>query len=86
MMRIEGGNCVCVQGESYMDVLRRLKPFISELETEDNILIISHQATVRLVETEDNILTISLQATVRLVETEDNIHYLPPGYSQVSGD
>ena len=30
-----------------MDVVKRLKPMMAELEIEDNILIISHQATLR---------------------------------------
>ena len=30
-----------------MDVVKRLKPMMAELELEDNILIISHQATLR---------------------------------------
>jgi 6-phosphofructo-2-kinase/fructose-2,6-biphosphatase len=37
------------QGESYMDVVKRLKPMMAELELEDNILIISHQATLRCI-------------------------------------
>lgn len=35
------------QGESYMDVVQRLRPIFEDLETEDNLLIISHQATIR---------------------------------------
>jgi len=35
------------QGESYMDVVNRLKPIFDELKTEDNLLIVSHQATIR---------------------------------------
>jgi len=35
------------KGESYMDVVKRLKPFLAELEAEDNVLVISHQATIR---------------------------------------
>ena len=39
-----------MQGESYVDVVSRLKPVLEELETEaDNLLIISHQATIRSV-------------------------------------
>jgi len=37
------------QGESYMDVVARLKPLVSELEQDDNILVISHQATIRCI-------------------------------------
>jgi len=38
------------QGESYLDVVDRLKPVLEELETEaDNVLIISHQATIRCI-------------------------------------
>lgn len=35
------------KGESYMDVVKRLQPVFQELDTEDNLLIISHQATIR---------------------------------------
>lgn len=35
------------KGESYMDVVHRLQPVFQELDTEDNLLIISHQATIR---------------------------------------
>jgi len=35
------------EGESYMDVVERLKPVLQELETATNLLIISHQATIR---------------------------------------
>jgi len=35
------------EGESYMDVVNRLSPVLRELETETNLLIISHQATIR---------------------------------------
>eukprot|EP00088_Acartia_fossae_P032557 TRINITY_DN3331_c0_g1_i2.p1 TRINITY_DN3331_c0_g1~~TRINITY_DN3331_c0_g1_i2.p1 ORF type:complete len:249 (+),score=50.53 TRINITY_DN3331_c0_g1_i2:349-1095(+) len=35
------------EGESYMDVVNRLKPVLEDLETENNLLIISHQATIR---------------------------------------
>lgn len=34
-------------GESYRDVLVRLEPVIMELERQDNILIIGHQAIIR---------------------------------------
>jgi len=46
------------KGESYMDVVKRLKPIFEELETEDNILIISHQATIRC------LLTILLRSSM----------------------
>jgi len=36
-------------GESYMDVLERLKPVMVELERKENLLIVSHQATLRCV-------------------------------------
>ena len=32
-----------------MDVVARLKPLVAELEQDDNILVISHQATIRYV-------------------------------------
>jgi 6-phosphofructo-2-kinase/fructose-2,6-biphosphatase len=35
------------EGESYMDVVGRLEPVLEELNTETNLLIISHQATIR---------------------------------------
>lgn len=35
------------EGESYMDVVHRLQPVLEELETETNLMIISHQATIR---------------------------------------
>jgi len=36
-------------GESYMDVVQRLKPVVDALKEEDNLLIISHQATLRCI-------------------------------------
>jgi len=36
-------------GESYMDVVGRLKPLIKNLYTKENIFIVSHQATLRCV-------------------------------------
>jgi len=34
-------------GESYMDVVQRIKPVLEIIKEEDNLLIISHQATLR---------------------------------------
>ena len=34
-------------GESYMDVVQRIKPVLETIKEEDNLLIISHQATLR---------------------------------------
>ena len=34
-------------GESYMDVVERIQPLVSRIKEEDNLLIISHQATLR---------------------------------------
>jgi broad specificity phosphatase PhoE len=36
-----------LQGESYVDVVKRLSRLLPAIEEEDNILIISHQATIR---------------------------------------
>ena len=36
-----------VGGESYRDVVTRLEPVIMELERQENILIIGHQAILR---------------------------------------
>ncbi|CAH0389089.1 unnamed protein product [Bemisia tabaci] len=36
-------------GESYMDIMSRLGPVLLELEQEDNILVISHQAILRCI-------------------------------------
>eukprot|EP00092_Neocalanus_flemingeri_P065141 GFUD01079143.1.p1 GENE.GFUD01079143.1~~GFUD01079143.1.p1 ORF type:complete len:238 (+),score=59.78 GFUD01079143.1:207-920(+) len=34
-------------GESYMDVVERIKPLLQSIKEEDNLFIISHQATLR---------------------------------------
>lgn len=34
-------------GESYADIMARLEPVIMQLESEDNVLVISHQAILR---------------------------------------
>lgn len=34
-------------GESYIDVVQRVKPLIDQMRKQDNLLIISHQATLR---------------------------------------
>ena len=39
--------CTCLGGESYRDVVVRLEPVIMELERQENILIIGHQAILR---------------------------------------
>lgn len=36
-------------GESYRDVMRRLEPVLLQLETESNVMIISHQAVLRCI-------------------------------------
>lgn len=36
-------------GESYIDIMARLEPVLMELESEDNLLIISHQAVLRCI-------------------------------------
>ncbi|XP_044759549.1 6-phosphofructo-2-kinase/fructose-2,6-bisphosphatase-like [Coccinella septempunctata] len=37
------------QGESYLDVMRRLVPVLMQLETESNVLVVSHQAVLRCI-------------------------------------
>ncbi|XP_045478320.1 6-phosphofructo-2-kinase/fructose-2,6-bisphosphatase-like isoform X2 [Harmonia axyridis] len=37
------------QGESYLDVMRRLVPVLMQLETETNVLVVSHQAVLRCI-------------------------------------
>lgn len=37
------------QGESYMDVMQRLVPVLSQLECETNVLTVSHQAVLRCI-------------------------------------
>eukprot|EP00091_Calanus_sinicus_P001983 TRINITY_DN12001_c0_g1_i1.p1 TRINITY_DN12001_c0_g1~~TRINITY_DN12001_c0_g1_i1.p1 ORF type:complete len:113 (-),score=26.07 TRINITY_DN12001_c0_g1_i1:162-500(-) len=34
-------------GESYLDVVQRIQPILQTIKEEDNLLIISHQATLR---------------------------------------
>jgi len=34
-------------GESYMDLVRRIQPVLQTIKDQDNLLIISHQATIR---------------------------------------
>ena len=40
------GCCCLVGGESYRDLVVRLEPVIMELERQENILIIGHQARI----------------------------------------
>lgn len=35
------------EGESYLDVVKRVEPVVEELRRRDNLLVISHQATLR---------------------------------------
>lgn len=37
------------QGESYVDVMTRLMPVLQQLETENNVLVVGHQAVLRCV-------------------------------------
>ncbi|KAL3273128.1 hypothetical protein HHI36_014582 [Cryptolaemus montrouzieri] len=37
------------QGESYIDVMNRLVPVLMQLETETNVLVVSHQAVLRCI-------------------------------------
>lgn len=36
-------------GESYVDIMTRLDPVLLELEHEDNVLVVSHQAVLRCI-------------------------------------
>lgn len=36
-------------GESYIDIMNRLEPILTELESENNLLVISHQAVLRCI-------------------------------------
>jgi len=36
-------------GESYVDIMARLDPVLLELEHEDNVLVVSHQAVLRCI-------------------------------------
>lgn len=36
-------------GESYIDIMNRLEPILTELECENNLLVISHQAVLRCI-------------------------------------
>jgi 6-phosphofructo-2-kinase / fructose-2,6-biphosphatase 2 len=38
------------RGESYEDLVVRLEPVMMELERQGNVLVVSHQAVLRLVE------------------------------------
>ena len=38
------------RGESYEDLVARLEPVIMELERQDSVLVVAHQAVLRLVE------------------------------------
>ena len=35
------------EGESYIDVVQRIQPILKRIELQDNLLVISHQATLR---------------------------------------
>jgi broad specificity phosphatase PhoE len=36
-------------GESYVDIMARVRPVLLELEAQDNILVVSHQAVLRCI-------------------------------------
>lgn len=36
-------------GESYIDIMTRLEPVLMQLESEDNVLVVSHQAVLRCI-------------------------------------
>ena len=76
-------------GESYMDVVQRIKPILQTIKEEDNLLIISHQATLRCLLTmilgypsEDlPYLKVPLHTVIALTFLSDNVtveyHSLP---------
>lgn len=39
--------CVCFLTQSYEDLVQRLEPVIMELERQENVLVICHQAVMR---------------------------------------
>lgn len=39
--------CVCLLTQSYEDLVQRLEPVIMELERQENVLVICHQAVMR---------------------------------------
>jgi len=76
-------------GESYMDVVQRIKPILQTIKEEDNLLIISHQATLRCLLTmilgypvEDlPYLKVPLHTVIKLTFSDDGVvvdyHRLP---------
>lgn len=36
-------------GESYADIMRRIEPILLQLESENNVLVVSHQAVLRCI-------------------------------------
>lgn len=47
LIQIYRGVTYSLQGESYRDVVVRLEPVIMELERQENILLVCHQAVIR---------------------------------------
>ena len=43
----DGAYCRYPRGESYEDLVARLEPVIMELERQQNVLVIGHQAVIR---------------------------------------
>lgn len=39
--------CLCFATQSYEDLVQRLEPVIMELERQENVLVICHQAVMR---------------------------------------
>lgn len=39
--------CICLYVQSYEDLVQRLEPVIMELERQENVLVICHQAVMR---------------------------------------
>lgn len=68
-------------GESYKDVISRIEPIIMELERQDDILIITHQAVLRCIyayfmnipKEQSPWMTIPLHTLIRLTPTTDGI-------------
>lgn len=68
-------------GESYADVVNRIEPVIMELERQDNVLIITHQAVLRCIyayfmnvpQGESPWMTIPLHTLIKLTPTMDGV-------------
>lgn len=68
-------------GESYADVVNRIEPIIMELERQENILIITHQAVLRCIyayfmnipQSDSPWMTIPLHTLIKLTTTSEGV-------------